>query len=255
MIVGKRNILAWFASKEEFPYWALYAKGKTEGGQPIARMREIDGLSKGDGMDELSKTINLIDRGAFTLTAMTAPKIVGKGSERTDFELESKSGQNDFSAMQPTVISGLTVEDVAAQVKRGIAEYVAETKLAALEKELAELKKEHAETLKSADDPFNRIAGIVAPYLPQLLGMSQHAVAGIPKPNEPQYFEPLNNTILPNENITEENQELTESESQRVSEALGVFAECDSDWITTLEKMAAKLKSQPSMLTMLKSFL
>ena len=265
MISGRRKITDWFEAKPDFPYWALYYRSNKASGQPIARMREQEEVTKNEGIQELEKHLNLLSRGTYSLTAMPGAKIKGRGSETVDFEITDGIAGYDGSTPQPAapVVQGFTKEDVAAAVATEMAKYKAEVELENLKKELAELKRENKELQDSHEDPWGKIAGVVAPHLPGLLGLQQAGVAGVPElpVPAPSSIHHQSTTNMPtNENAgstiqTDTEVKLSEADQNRLGEILGGFAEIDPDWMNTLDRMVKKGKANPSLISLLKSML
>ena len=91
------------------------------------------------------------------------------------------------------------------------------------------------------------------PMAPQIINrmFPAAAVAGFP---EQQPAPPT--AALNNEQAAEQTEViLNDDENARLSHVIDVFSKIDPDWLTTLEKMADKLQSNPSLLPMFKSML
>lgn len=246
MLDGRKNIVAWF-ELTNMPYWIIYQRGKTESGNPSFRSDEREGVTAIDAADQLKKTLNIIGRGQYSIIASAVPKVTAKGTFREEFEI---SINENAPAAAPAAINGpvLSTEDVAAQVRAGIEEYKRTVEMENLRKKVADLEKEKAELEKRVTDPLNRIAGVLEPYAPsivQQLFPQRAQVAGIPPADSR-----VDDVQAPAETI-----DLTDEQNERLSNALSVFAQHDADWLRTLERMAAKLQTNPQLISMIKNFL
>ena len=245
IINGKDNVLSWFDTVPA-NHWIIYAYEKSDSGFLVLRSTEDDQLTKEASRDELSKALSLLS-GRFTICAMPGIKRSAKGDYKINMELE-KAGANVGNAFTPPQqgLQGPAV-DVQAEIKKALDKYKAEQKLEELQKQVDELKKENKELEKSANDPFNELIKIAGPYIPHLLGNQAPAVAGI-NDAAPTIHQTTND--MPAEEVF-----MSDAEHERLSEVVRTFMAADPQWLETLEKMAAKVKANPSVLNTLKAFL
>lgn len=243
MIVGKTNIIAWFESLN-VPYWVLFAKGKVESGNQIARSNDTDSATITDSIAELKKILDLQNRGQFTLIAASKSTVTARGGFREDFEIpasESYQQQQPNSAIAGYPQSLEELDRMADQrAQRFAKEIKLEMQIERLQEKLEELQKENKELEKEADKGSNRfwdaingigVNNIIGMFMPK----QAPAVAGIPTTNE----------IPENDN----------GYATRLGNVIAIFQANDPDWLDTLEKMAAKIKSDPSVIKMFKKFL
>lgn len=243
MIVGKQNIISWFESLN-VPYWVLFAKGKVESGNQIARSNDTDSATVADSLADLKKILDLQSRGQFTLIAAGKPTVTARGGFREDFEIPSsesyqQSSSQPMIAGYPQSLEELDrMADVRAQ--RFAKEMKLEMQIERLQEKLEELQKENKELEKEADKGSNRlwdaingigVEKIIGLFMPKQLPN----VAGIPQTNE----------VPENDN----------NYATRLGNVIAIFQANDPDWLDTLEKMAAKIKSDPSVIKMFKKFL
>ena len=254
MIEGKKNVEQWFEHHQK-PYWIIYQKAKEGSGNPSYKSDDREGVTFSDAYDQLKKVLGIIGRGQYCIIAADKPAITAKGTFREDFEISINESTGGGAPSQVASIAGpqLTSEDIAAQVqqgvKAGIEAYKREQEMDNLKKELADLKKENSDLEKQANDPLNRIAGILEPYAPSIVKEifpKAAQVAGLPKA-----CDKVEDAVAG----TAETVDLTPEQNERLSNALSVFAQYDTEWLQTLERMAVKLQSSPQLLTMIKSFL
>lgn len=243
MIVGKQNIISWFESLH-VPYWALFAKGKVETGNPIGRSDDRDSATETDAVESLRKLLDLQNRGQFTLIAAPKPNVAVRGGFRTDFEITSPEGA--ITPQTAISISGMPqsigeLDALTQQRANQMIENVKlEMKVQKLQDENEELKKENRELEKEAGKGSNKfweaINGIgVNNIIAAFMKPAAPAVTGVPHVAEPP--------------------ENDQQYASRLSNVIAIFQDADPDWLETLERMAAKIKADPSVIKMFKKFL
>ena len=260
MIEGRQNITRWFESTG-YPYWLMFHQGKTDSGNWIAKSSEQESATASTALDELQKQISLQSTGRFTLVATEKVGYISKGTYRTDFAISFSDNQPQAAAM-PTIggipENYISKDDVGAQIKAALSSYKAEVELEALKLRVKELEQENKEF--QANDPFTKIAGIAAEYLPalmpQILGAAP-AMAGTGTFTPPQtkiYSHPIESEM--DATATEQERDLSPDEAERLSRVITVFADKAGDeWLAILEAMAKKIEANPSLLQTLKMFL
>lgn len=245
MIVGLENIMQWFVEQGN-PYYKVFYMNKVESGQTVFQSEDIDELPMSQATDTLRRRLQMLDRGSYTIISSPGKKSTGRGSAKVNFELTNSGTAAVGNIPQP---AGLTQADVTDAVNKAIAAYKAEEETKRLKEENAQLQKELKELQRETAEPWNQIAGVVANLAPQLFG-SPAAVAGIPAPAPVATNQPT--TDMPQENEIE----ITDDQHARLEKVVAVFvANRPADWLETLEKMAAKVQSNPGIVDTLKMFL
>lgn len=249
MITGKKNIEAWFGSTKK-PYWFLYEYNKIDSGKRKGSSSDIEGATHADAAAELAQALNRIGYGKYSLVATDKPgNLPTRGFLHEDFEISAF--ESNGTPNMPTV-SGIpdgymSKESVQELIQKEIQRHKAETELEALRKENTQLKKD----LRVAEqqDGLSRLAGIAADLYPHFKDrLVPAAVAGIPPELHPK------NNPMPTDQI--EVMEVTPEQQERLSIAVGAFAEAAPDeWLEILEKMAAKVRTNPAIINTLKAFL
>lgn len=258
MITGNNNILAYYdatvkANKNASVHWLAYPLNQIDKGNLLARSTDDESLPFDVARQELKDFLSIF-KFKFTLVI---PKAGTSKSNRGDFiiavEPQSENAVSGFTApYQQAQVQGISEDEVNKKIQEALNQYKTEERLKALEEENRELKKE----LKSFDenDPVRKIAGILMPMAPQIINrmFPAAAVAGFPEQQPAPATAALNN-----EQAAAEQSEiiLSDDENARLSHVIDVFSKIDPDWLTTLEKMADKLQSNPSLLPMFKSML
>lgn len=254
MIEGKQNILSWFESTG-FPYWSLFHQGKTDSGNWVAKSNESEGASASTAYGDLEKQLKLLSRGKFTLVATARPGMLSKGTFRTDIEISMADSSSAQPAPAP-VVSGipegyLSKTEIAGIVETRLKEYQTEQELKDLREKVKLLEKENKELEAESNDGMNKFLGAIHPFVPHFLGQYTAKVAGLPEPQTLPIHTPMQN-----ETETEEMQEITPQEAERLQNAINVFYQAaPTEWLLILEKMAAKIQTSPGILNTLKSFL
>lgn len=252
MILGKKNTDTWF-SFTGLKYWTIYQKGKTDSGNPSYKSTRADGVTHTDAVQELQRVLNIIGHGQYTIIAHESASPSTKGNHREDFEI-SVNESNGAHPMQAEAVSGTPV-DVKGEIKRAMDEYKRELEVQDLRKKLDEVTKEKKELEKSSGDPLNKFIGAISPYTEHIVRAvfpgATAAVAGVSVATDLED----NSDIQEAEVIEGVEQELTPEQTDRLSNVVTMFAKHDTDWLGTLERMAAKLESNPQILNMIKSFI
>jgi hypothetical protein len=251
MISGKENALKWFDTTG-CTHWIIYAYGKSDSGFLVMRSTESDSLTKEQGYSELSLALSIMN-GRYTISAMPGVKRSPKGDFKEDIEVSTTTSMGGIP-QQGLVqqVTGFSKEDVQAEIKKAIEEERTRVKLENLEKENRELKKENKELEQSANGWIQQVVPHIAPHLGKIFGQPR-ALAGIDDAGAiPQTTTETNM----NGTATAQEVEITDDEHQRLSAVVNVFMAADPEgWLVTLEKMAAKVQSNPSVLNTLKAFL
>lgn len=243
MIVGKQNIISWFESLH-VPYWSLFSKGKVDTGNPIGKSDDRDNVTETEAVESLRKLLDILSRGQFTLIASDKSRVATRGGFRADFEIISPEGamvtQSNYQISgMPQSIQEL--DSLTQQRAQQLTENMKlEMKLERLKEENEELKEENKALEKEASKGSNRfweaINGIgVQNIIAAFATKSAPAVTGVPHVADP----PENDVQY----------------AQRLSTVISIFQEADPDWLGTLEKMAMKIKQDPSVIKMFKKFL
>lgn len=248
MIVGKQNIISWFESLK-VPYWDLFVKGQT-GGSPICRSSKDADLTITDSLDSLKRALDIQNRGQFTLFAQDTQKITAKGGFKADFEIPASEASAAPAAQAMPVMSGMpqTLDDLdrvtESRAGRMVEKVRLEMKLEKLQDKIADLEKEKKDLEKIADKGSNRfweaingigVDNILKAFLVPKQPAPQPQVSGIADVAEPP--------------------ETDTDYSARLGRVIQIFQENDDDWLGTLEKMANKIQSDPSVIKMFKKFL
>jgi len=248
MIQGKKNILDWFETDcKDCRYWILFDFHKTDSGNYRSRSSDDENATNKSAYDELARTLGRISNGRYTLVALAkGGNIPAKGKFQEDIELSYMDGTNNMPSMIGGVIPDgyIKADDVDAQIKKALRNYQQEQELTAMKQRLTELEKENKELTKAVDDPINKIIAIAGPYLPKILGMEAAAVAGLPQ-----------GTMQPAQPTEEDVMELPVDVQERLGKVVETFMEATPEWLEILEKMAAKVKANPSVLSTIKMFL
>ena len=240
MLRGNDNVIAWFESTK-MPYWWIFQKNQDDKGVYIFRSDESEEATAGDALNELKRKLPMLSRGSFSIVASPKSKREPRGGAKVDFEIDFNS---NTSQVQQPAINGPTDIDIEQRINDALNKYKTEEKLKALEKENAELKKENRELERSTNEPWNKIAGVLSPHLPQILGIKDVAapqVAGVHGAAE---------TVEENATV-----ELTEKQQEIVSSFLSALAAHDTDWENTLVRITNKISTTPSVVTMIKTFI
>lgn len=244
MIVGKANIICWF-EELNVPYWALFYKGKTESGNPVKRSNQADNVVPADAIAELTKTLGYLDRGQYTIMAGEKANLAIRGNYRVDFEIpyQDTHSAGNFPALPAIAGIPQTVEEMESfadkRAQKMLEKFKLEQKIEALEMENRELKQDNKELEEKASSASNKIMNAISGIgLDKILGAFMNkpipVISGIPHAQGP-----------------EENDQAAE----RIAKALEVFEKYDPDFVNTLEKMAAKIESNPSVIGTLKMML
>lgn len=246
MILGKQNIIAWFESLD-VPYWVLFAKGKVESGNPISKSDDRDNATVNNAIDHLRKILDLQSRGQFTLIASPKNNVTSRGGFRQDFEINGPETSTTSSANpgifgMPQSIGELD-ELTNQRAQKMIESVKLEMQLQKLQDENEVLKKENKELEKEADKGANKFwEAINGIGLDKIIGafMTKGPQAAPAVTGVPPIAEPLEND---------------HGYALRLSKVISIFQEADPDWLDTLEKMANKIQSDPSVIKMFKKFL
>lgn len=262
MILGNDHIVQWFARTGN-PYWMAYHKASgVESGQYAAKSDEMENATNNTAMDDLRKWLAICRDGSeYILVSSPTPKLTSKGYQRETFEVRAHlSLSASHQVVNTPAVSGITAEDVKQQVDAALKNYKAEQETIALKKELDELKKENRELKKSVDEPLNRVIAAVSPHseaiIAGIFGGPKAQVAGFPKANQgldDNYHGQQSD--IPIEGVEAPEEDLNPEQAAAVQSFVSVLASNDPDWVNTLNRMADKINSNPSVIGMLKNFL
>lgn len=246
MVRGTNDIISWFEGTK-MPYWRIYPYKNISGGNIVLQSEQEEGQTPGDALSELRYKLRVLHRDHYTIAAFAEPnKLPTKGYHWVHFEIPTTEPQQAaISGPQ-----GLSEVDVERRITSALTAYKQEVELAELKKKNADLEKENKELKATADAPLNKVIGALAPYAPQIMGHyfpQQAAVAGFPQPDAG----PVDNHIQEAEVITE----LTPEQSAVISDFMTVLSEADPDYLNTIRGMTKKIKKDPGIISMVKTFL
>lgn len=242
MIEGRQKILSWFEGTG-MPYFTICHLNGTASGNWCYKSTQGEGVTNAQALADLKKWLDITSSGKYTIVAAdTNDRIPAKGAWREDISLNSFDTQPAAAVASIGSIPDGYVkqETVTEQINNALEKYKRDQELEAIRKENAELKRENKEL--NANDPWTKIAGIFTELAPHFMPGIKAQIAGVPA------ADPVNTS-------TDEIVELTDEENDRLGIALATFREVDPDWIGTLEKMAAKAKTNPGIINTLKAFL
>jgi hypothetical protein len=244
MVRGASDLIQWFEGTK-MPYWRIYPYKNIAGGNITLQSTQEEGQTPGDALEELKVKIRVLHRDHYTIAAFAEPnKLPTKGYHWVHFEIyQSEPGAAVIAG--PT---GITPDEVQKQITAALNGYKQEVELEQLRKKVTDLEKENKELKSSVDAPLNKVIGALAPYTPQIMGHYfplQPAVAGLPQPDAG----PVDNHIA--DTVTE----LTPEQSEVISEFVSAISEVDTDYLNTLRGMTRKIKKDPGIISMVKTFL
>lgn len=252
MLLGIKNTLDWF-NDTGFAHWVIYYKGAEKGGQPVFKFDSEEEQTQIDALDRLRKALHMLDRGSYAIMAMSKQGASGRGAQKINFEISANHNAEPIGAMPAPVINGLSEDEVNRKITEAIQQYQTKVELEALRAENALLKKQVAENEKS--DPLNAIIGHIGPYMPEMLGLTKAGIAGMPVP-APRMQMTMDIESAGGYDEAIAGPTISDEEHERLSNVISVFvAASPEEWLTILEKMAAKVQSQPSILQTIKMFL
>lgn len=234
MIYGKKNVLQWFDSTN-MQYWTLYPLGKTESGNPTMKSDESENATHLSALEDLRNRINWIN-GRYTIVASAVPKNISKGTYREDFQT-SITDEEIIKPPSGTISIGNipATEDIEKRISERVDAALQKMENESLKEKIKELEKEN----KSLQDnsPLNKIAGVISPFAPQIISSLFPGTGSLPKV-----------AGLPvNEEVDED--------QQRLENVVSILSEIDNDWLQKLEKLAFKVKANPSLWNMVNTFL
>lgn len=245
MLYGKKDVIKWFDTSKK-KYWTIYRFGESANGANVTLASEDgESVTHEQNRQMLNDALTLLN-GRYDIVAHDSPKRVPKGDWKESFELNQHQEHNNNIGSIPATIQGFSQEDVDQKIKNALKEYKREQEFEQTLTRLKELEKENKELQKN--DPWNKIGEIALPLLTTWVGnkFPQAQVAGIP---------PESTTTPTNEHLEGEEIEtitLSDDEQNRLSNVISILHTIAPDvWLRKLEKLAAMVQSNPSMLNMI----
>lgn len=240
MISGKQNILSWAETKMQsgFPYFTLFHQGQSSSGQWVNKSPDDENYSAERAYNDLATALST-HVGKFTLCLNDKPGISPKGMFKEDIQLSFED--KTAALLQPAVVNGVSDDEVTRRIDAALVKYKTEQELAQLRAENAELKKKVEELEDEGNNPLSRIAGVIEPFIPHILNAQVAKVAGLPK----------HETAMPNNDHL-----VNEDVETRLGNVIAIFEKAaPEEWLSLLEKLAAKVESNPAIINNLKMFL
>jgi hypothetical protein len=192
-------------------------------------------------------------------------RYIFEGSTSTDEKSQMGKFYEEFSNLGTTAqtaqVAGVGASQVSQgvspeQVEKMIAEAVERERTAnelrTLKQEISELKQENKDLQSPMRDLINRVAPLAAPVIQGLVNKFSPAV-GIAGNNQQSVNAEF--TPVDADGSTEDQQELTADEANRLNNAITKFAAVEPDFIEMIEVIAEMANTQDPMYTMAKNFL
>lgn len=275
-MIAHSNVIEFIRRTENQGWLLLNKTQKNAGGHPrIADFDPEDGTTLDESLEQLEYFLNHLVDGKYLIRSYKDDKQKRVGYIELDFFVNGKPVGNTSS------FAGIGNAPQSSSYIGGasIGEIVAEKVQAALDKkELQELKAKVTELETQKEDPsgwktqLSKIMGTLNDTAPHMIPvLAQEAmgiikgIAGIFRPatlaGHPQTINyPIQNQEQnPNNNMTPEQTTEIENEleahTEQYAQVIFRLRAVDPDLLTTLNKMADKAESNPSIINMLKSFL
>lgn len=236
-LYGKQAVINWFERSGHAYFW-IYQYGKESTGNYAYHSDLVPGASKEIALEDLKRTLDFIT-GKYEIVATKDENRTPKGGWKETMEIS----QQERGPQQPNMyaVSGISPDEVETRITAALNNYKQETELQTLRDKVKDLEKENRELQKETTDPWNKIAGVLTPFLPGILG--QKAVAGLP---------PGTDTPPSNEHVQEDTLQLSQADEQRLGNVIAILHSIAPDqWLNKLEKLAAMVQANPAMLNML----
>lgn len=261
MISGRNNTIKWLSAltEQNFPYWTIYHRGKTDSGHHVFKSSQADDLTMPDSLNDLRNKLDILGYGQYTIIAQSKTGNVGKGSAKEDFEITTAELQQSpaIGSAAPVVnMAGYVTKEEATQMATEMFnQLMLKKKVEDLEKQNAELVKEKKLLEKENESGTNRIinmiAGIVEPMMkPPVQQYAQVGTVGTLGIGVNQ--DATKDEENSSEGPTAEQKELGNRLQKVLEECEQLFGE---PAIPFLEKLMHKVREQPYLVSMVKSAL
>jgi len=173
MIVGKKNLLAWYMElPEDFIFWSMYKKGAKDSGYHCIKGLQAENTTKTDNYDKLVKALSLFDNGSYVISVQQKAGGIVKGAAAMDFEItmaDAASMQNNTNAnIAGFNAVGMVSEEKAQQIaEQKFEQMMVKRELDELKKKCKELEAENKEYEKTSGGVWEQIGGLVIPHIMQ----------------------------------------------------------------------------------------